>query len=144
MNPEQVSQKKSSESDFGSEFYQKLFNNPIIKNLPNHLKQFIVDQNYVAYSPIDHSVWRYVLRQNHRFLIDHAHEIYFEGLEKTGLKVEGIPSISEMNEILTKIGWAAVTVDGFIPPAAFMEFQAHRVLVIAADMAIILHSQTAR
>jgi phenylalanine-4-hydroxylase len=139
MNPEQVSQKKNTESDFGSEFYQKLFNNPIIKNLPNHLKQFIVDQNYVAYSPIDHSLWRYVLRQNHRFLIDHAHEIYFEGLEKTGLKVEGIPSISEMNEILTKIGWAAVTVDGFIPPAAFMEFQAHRVLVIAADMRQIQH-----
>jgi phenylalanine-4-hydroxylase len=93
MNPEQVSQKKNSQSDFESDFYQKLFNNPIIKNLPNHLKQFIVDQNYVAYSPIDHSVWRYVLRQNHRFLIDHAQEIYFEGLEKTGLKVEGIPSI---------------------------------------------------
>jgi phenylalanine-4-hydroxylase len=141
MSSEQVSHKvmESSESNFDSEFYQKLFSNPIIKNLPNHLKQFIVDQNYVAYSPIDHSVWRYVLRQNHRFLIDHAHEIYFEGLEKTGLKVEGIPSISEMNEILTKIGWAAVTVDGFIPPAAFMEFQAHRVLVIAADMRQIHH-----
>lgn len=141
MNPEQVSHQKieNPESNFESEFYRKLFKNPIIKNLPKNLKQFIVDQNYVAYSPIDHSVWRYVLRQNHRFLIDHAHDIYFEGLEKTGLKVEGIPSISEMNDILSKIGWAAVTVDGFIPPAAFMEFQAHRVLVIAADMRQIHH-----
>jgi len=141
MNHKQVLQEKvdNSKSSFESEFYQKLFKNPIIKNLPKHLKQFIVDQNYIAYSPMDHSVWRYVLRQNHRFLIDHAHDIYFEGLEKTGLKVEGIPSISEMNEILSKIGWAAVTVDGFIPPAAFMEFQAHRVLVIAADMRQIHH-----
>jgi phenylalanine-4-hydroxylase len=39
-----------------------------------------------------------------------------------------------MNEILEKIGWGAVCVDGFIPPAAFMEFQAHKVLVIAADI----------
>ncbi len=122
-----------------SEFFINLLQNPNIANLPAHLKQYVVDQNYVAYNPIDHSVWRYVLRQNHRFLIDHAHEIYFEGLEKTGLKVEGIPSIQEMNEILIKIGWAAVSVDGFIPPAAFMEFQAHQVLVIAADMRQIHH-----
>ncbi len=123
----------------GSDFFQKLNTNPAIQKLPNHLKQFIVDQNYIAYTPIDHSVWRYVLRQNHRFLIEHAHEIYFEGLEKTGLKIEGIPSIEEMNEILSKIGWGAVSVDGFIPPAAFMEFQQHRVLVIAADMRQINH-----
>ena len=120
-------------------FHAMIADNKILNALPKHLKQFIVDQNYKAYTPIDHSVWRYVLRQNHRFLIDHAHEIYFEGLEKTGLKVEAIPSIEEMNEILTKIGWAAVTVDGFIPPAAFMEFQQHRVLVIAADMRQIEH-----
>ncbi|UCE25939.1 MAG: aromatic amino acid hydroxylase [Candidatus Zixiibacteriota bacterium] len=113
--------------------------NEIIKRLPKHLKQFIVDQNYKSYTPVDHSVWRYVLRQNHRFLREYAHKIYFEGLEKTGLKVESIPSIAEMNKILSRIGWAAVTVDGFIPPAAFMEFQSHRVLVIAADMRQIHH-----
>ena len=44
-----------------------------------------------------------------------------------------------MNEILGRIGWGAAPVDGFIPPAAFMEFQAHRVLVIAADMRQVEH-----
>ena len=39
-----------------------------------------------------------------------------------------------MNRNSSKVGWAAVCVDGFIPPKAFMEFQAHRVLVIAADI----------
>ncbi|MDZ7775342.1 MAG: aromatic amino acid hydroxylase [Bacteroidales bacterium] len=39
-----------------------------------------------------------------------------------------------MNRILKEIGWAAVAVDGFIPPSAFMEFQAYNVLVIAADI----------
>lgn len=130
---------KVSEGEKETDFFKTLLENSIIKNLPNHLKQYIVDQNYIAYAPVDHSVWRYVLRQNHRFLIDHAHDIYFEGLEKTGLQVESIPSIQQMNDILIKIGWAAVSVDGFIPPAAFMEFQAHRVLVIAADMRQIHH-----
>jgi phenylalanine-4-hydroxylase len=44
-----------------------------------------------------------------------------------------------MNDNLGKIGWGAVTVDGFIPPAAFMEFQAYHVLVIAADIRQINH-----
>src|SRR5438874_2156306 len=44
-----------------------------------------------------------------------------------------------MNNILAKIGWGAVAVDGFIPPAAFMEFQACKVLVIACDMRQIHH-----
>jgi len=117
----------------------ELIDNDIIRSLPDHLKQYIVDQNYAAYTPIDHAVWRYVLRQNHDFLREYAHLIYFDGLEKTGLEVEHIPSIQEMNKILGKIGWAAVSVNGFIPPAAFMAFQARRVLVIAADMRQIHH-----
>ncbi len=113
--------------------------NPIISSLPDHLKQFIVDQNYPGYTPVNHAVWRYVMRQNFAFLKDHAHEAYVEGLRKTGISIDKIPSIENMNEILGRIGWAAVPVDGFIPPAAFMEFQAHRVLVIAADMRQINH-----
>ena len=44
-----------------------------------------------------------------------------------------------MNNILGEIGWGAVCVDGFIPPTAFMEFQAYKVLVIAADIRQLEH-----
>lgn len=113
--------------------------NPIIGRLPNHLKQFIVNQRYDLYTPIDHAVWRYVMRQNYNYLKETAHPAYVQGLEQTGIAIDTIPSIEGMNEILGQIGWAAVTVDGFIPPAAFMEFQAHRILVIAADIRQINH-----
>ncbi|MEL6989444.1 MAG: aromatic amino acid hydroxylase, partial [Bacteroidota bacterium] len=63
-----------------------------------------------------------------------AHESYLEGLTKTGIDIEQIPSMYGMNRILKEIGWAAVAVDGFIPPNAFMEFQAYKVLVIASDI----------
>ncbi len=128
-----VSGGNGSSGDFA---YQ---DNPIISGLPDHLKQFIVDQNYPGYTPVNHAVWRYVMRQNFAFLKDHAHEAYVEGLRKTGIGIDKIPSIEHMNEILGRIGWAAVPVDGFIPPAAFMEFQAYHVLVIAADMRQINH-----
>lgn len=131
------------EIDFmdGEEWFQRLMKYDTIRNLPDHLKQYIVDQNHAGYTPVDHAVWRYVMRKSRDFLKDNAHEVYLDGLAKTGLKVEAIPGIEEMNDILSKIGWAAVPVDGFIPPAAFMEFQAHHVLVIAADMRQIHHIQ---
>jgi len=113
--------------------------NEQIARLPNHLRQFVVDQNYELYTPIDHAVWRYIMRQNVSFLKKHAHRVYFQGLLSTGISMERIPSIREMNDILAKIGWGAVAVDGFIPPAAFMEFQAYQVLVIACDMRQLHH-----
>ena len=39
-----------------------------------------------------------------------------------------------MNDCLRDLDWRAVVVDGFIPPAIFMEFQALKILVIALDM----------
>jgi phenylalanine-4-hydroxylase len=115
------------------------FNNPQVAALPGHLKQFIVDQHYEHYTPVDHAVWRYVMRQNYSYLKDVAYYPYIPGLTKAGLTIERIPDLQEMNNALAKIGWGAVTVDGFIPPAAFMEYQAYRVLVIAADIRQLRH-----
>ncbi len=115
------------------------FNNPQVAALPAHLKQFIVDQHYEHYTPVDHAVWRYVMRQNYSYLKDVAYYPYIPGLQKAGLTIEKIPNLQEMNDALGKIGWGAVTVDGFIPPAAFMEYQAYRVLVIAADIRQLKH-----
>lgn len=115
------------------------FNNAQVAKLPNHLKQFIVAQNYEKYTPIDQAVWRYVMRQNYSYLKNVAYYPYIKGLQRAGLSIEYIPDLQTMNDNLGKIGWGAVTVDGFIPPAAFMEYQAYRVLVIAADIRQINH-----
>jgi len=115
------------------------FGNPQVAALPAHLKQFIVEQNYEHYTPVDHAVWRYVMRQNYSYLKDIAYYPYIPGLTKAGLSIEKIPNLQEMNDALAKIGWGAVTVDGFIPPAAFMEYQACKVLVIAADIRQLNH-----
>ncbi|SEH71317.1 phenylalanine-4-hydroxylase [Paenimyroides aquimaris] len=108
--------------------------NPLIDRLPKHLKQFIKPQNYEDYTPINQAVWRYVMRKNVDYLSKVAHSSYLDGLKKTGISIESIPSMYGMNRILKEIGWAAVAVDGFIPPNAFMEFQAYNVLVIASDI----------
>src|SRR3546814_651432 len=111
----------------------KDFNNPVLKKLPQRLRRYLVGQHYEHYTPIDQAVWRYVMRQNYSYLKDVAYYPYIPGLRKAGLSIERIPDLQTMNDHLKKLGWGAVTVNGFIPPAAFMEFQAHRVLIIAAD-----------
>ncbi len=113
--------------------------NPILDKLPKHLKQYIKPQNYEHYSAIDQAVWRYVMRKNVDYLSRVAHESYLDGLGKTGISIDHIPNMYGMNRILKDIGWAAVAVDGFIPPSAFMEFQAYNVLVIASEIRQLKH-----
>lgn len=115
------------------------FGNPQVAALPMHLRQYIVDQHYERYTSIDHAVWRYVMRQNYSYLKNVAYYPYIKGLERAGLSIEHIPNLQTMNDSLAGIGWGAVAVDGFIPPAVFMEFQQYKVLVIAADIRQLKH-----
>jgi phenylalanine-4-hydroxylase len=102
--------------------------------IPRNLRRFVVEQDYAQYTEVDQAVWRFVLLQTHQRLLSTAHPAYREGLAQTGISVERIPRISEMNACLERFGWRAVCVDGFIPPRAFQEFQAASILPIAADV----------
>ena len=117
----------------------KDFGNHQVAKLPAHLRQFVVSQDYDNYTPVDHAVWRYVMRKNLAYLSKVADASYLKGLEKTGITIDYIPNVKDMNTILGKIGWGCVCVDGFLPPSSFMEFQAYKVLVIAADIRQIEH-----
>jgi phenylalanine-4-hydroxylase len=111
----------------------------ILETVPTHLQTYVVEQKYDRYTAQDQAVWRYIMRKNINFLGQHAHPSYLAGLEKTGISLDRIPNVDQMNEALDTMGWRAVVVNGFIPPAAFMEFQAHKILVISAEIRTIEH-----
>jgi phenylalanine-4-hydroxylase len=111
----------------------------IISQIPPHLRQYIVEQDYSRYTPVDQATWRFSLRQLKSYLSTHAHPCYVDGLAKTGITVDSIPHINLMCEKLQSFGWTAVPVSGFIPPAAFMELQSLSFLPIACDMRSIDH-----
>ena len=113
--------------------------NSVTKKLPKYLHKFIVKQPYEDYTAQNQAVWRYVMMLSIDYLKTVAHDSYLEGISKTGISIDYIPKMEGMNRILKDIGWAAVSVDGFIPPNAFMEFQAHNVLVIASEIRTIKH-----
>ncbi|WP_045521732.1 aromatic amino acid hydroxylase [Neobacillus niacini] len=104
------------------------------RKIPRHLQKYVVDQQYVKYTPIDHAVWRYVMRQNHNYLKDTAHQAYVGGLKSSGISVEKIPNVTDMNKALEPFGWGAANIDGFIPGVIFFDFQAHGILPIASDI----------
>jgi len=105
-----------------------------IERLPAHLRRYVVDQDHGAYTTRDHAVWRHIMHRLAERLKDSAHESYLSGLAATGIGLERIPSLDEMNEKLAALGWSAVGVRGFIPPAVFTELQSLGVLAIAADI----------
>ena len=111
----------------------------LVASLPAHLRPFVKQQDYNQYTPRDQAAWRFIMQRLTKQLADYAHPVYLEGLERTGISLDHIPSIDEMNQCLARLGWRGVVVDGFIPPAIFMEFQALKVLVIALDMRSVEH-----
>jgi len=111
----------------------------VINSLPAHLQPFVAHQDYAKYTPRDHAIWRFLLHQLKFSLKDSAHQTYFEGLQKTGIGLEAIPRIEDINACLSKLGWQAAAVDGFLPPAVFMEFQARKVLAIALNIRSFEH-----
>ena len=107
--------------------------------IPNHLRPYIVSQDYDDYTAIDHACWRFIMRISKQFFKDHAHHPYLDGLKDTGITIDSIPQISDMDDKLQEIGWRAVPVRGFLPPTIFMQFQAHSILPIASDMRTANH-----
>jgi phenylalanine-4-hydroxylase len=104
---------------------------PTLARIPAHLRQYVAFQDYGAYDEIDQAVWRFILLQTHARLVETAHPAYARGIPECGISIERIPRIEEIDAQLARFGWGAVCVDGFVPPRAFQEFQALRILTIA-------------
>lgn len=110
-----------------------------VERLPQHLRKYIVPQDYDQYTAIDQAVWRFCLRQLRDYFSTHAPAGYVDGLQNTGITIEAIPRIEAMDAQLQAIGWGAVPVSGFIPPPAFMELQAMGILPIGTVMRTLEH-----
>lgn len=110
-----------------------------VESLPNYLRRYCTTQDYDKYTSRDHAAWRYIMRQSREFFRDNAVPSYLDGLRKTGIPIDRIPRISEMDRALQEFGWGAVPVCGFIPPIAFLDLQSRGILPIATDMRTIDH-----
>ena len=111
----------------------------IESELPEHLRVYVASQDPSLYTPIDHASWRFIVKISKAFFAKQGHPLYLNGLEATGIHSERIPLIEEMDEKMSKFGWRAIAVSGFIPSAAFLEFQAMGILPRACEMRTLEH-----
>jgi len=112
---------------------------PTIERIPAYLKKYCKSQDHARYTAREHATWRYILRQAQDFFKDHAVSVYLEGLNKTGISLERIPKIEDIDRALREFGWGAVGVSGFIPPSAFLDLQSRGIMPIAMDMRTLEH-----
>lgn len=107
--------------------------------IPSHLKKYIVPQNYQKYTEEDQAVWHYLMKRIGDLQSRYGHSMCLKGMQKTGITFDRIPKISQIDKKLQSFGWRAVSVSGFLPPRAFMDFQSHGILPIASELRTVNH-----
>ncbi|RZA15173.1 MAG: aromatic amino acid hydroxylase, partial [Proteobacteria bacterium] len=110
-----------------------------IDKLPASLRSYCSEHDYSKYTARDQAAWRYIMRRSQDFFKEHAVSTYAAGFKKSGLQIDRIPHIDDIDKALQESGWGAVGVTGFIAPWAFIEFQARKILPIATDMRTVDH-----
>lgn len=84
-------------------------------------------QDWAAYTPTDHEVWRILYARRMRELQSTGSRVFLRGAEAIGLRPDRVPDLDEVNARLqARTGWCAVPVTGFIPAGQFFECLAQR------------------
>jgi len=88
---------------------------------------YLIEQDWAAYTPEQHSVWAELVRRRMPQLAEHACSEYLDGFHQIGLREDTIPNLAEVNKRLgPRTRWNATPVSGFLPPDAFFEMLAAR------------------
>ena len=110
---------------------------PQVQALPQGLAQFAEKQPFYTYG--QEAAWRYIRRVNHTWLEQNAHTAYPESVRLLLIPIDNVPRIERVNKILSKVGFGAIGVNGFIHPLAFMGLQYHGVMPVSTDMRLPEH-----
>ena len=88
---------------------------------------YLIQQDWNAYTPGQHSVWQELVGRRMPQLEEHACQEYLDGFHNIGLKQDHIPNLTEVNKLLSpRTGWNSAPVSGYLPAAAFFEMLAAR------------------
>lgn len=88
---------------------------------------FLIEQDWQAYPPEQHAVWRELVERRMPQLKEHACAEYLQGFEQIGLSNCMLPNLKEISRRLEpRTGWNSTPVSGFLPAGAFFEMLAAR------------------
>ncbi|HOY77892.1 MAG TPA: phenylalanine 4-monooxygenase [Hyphomonadaceae bacterium] len=88
---------------------------------------YVIDQNWSAYTADDHAVWDFLYRRQREILADRADDALIAGHETLNLNRGGIPDFAVINEELkARTGFTVVAVPGLVPDEVFFNHLANR------------------
>jgi len=83
---------------------------------------YLIEQDYAAYTPEQHAIWRELVTRRMPQLEEHASEVYLDGFQQIGLKPDALPDLKAVSARLEpRTGWNSTPVSGFLPADAFFE-----------------------
>jgi len=88
---------------------------------------YLIEQDWAAYTPEQHAIWTELVTRRLPQLEGHASEVYLDGFQQIGLKVDRLPKLADVSARLKpRTGWSSTAVSGFLPSDAFFEMLAAR------------------
>ena len=88
--------------------------------------QYVVQQDWDAYTADEHALWRRLYQRQARLLPGRAADVYIESLARLDAE-DGIPRFDQVSEALhAATGWQLVAVPGLVPEQTFFEHLAAR------------------
>ena len=83
---------------------------------------YLIEQDWNAYTPEQHAIWTELVTRRLPQLEQHASEVYLDGFQQIGLKVDRLPKLADVSARLRpRTGWSSTPVSGFLPADAFFE-----------------------
>jgi phenylalanine-4-hydroxylase len=102
--------------------------------LPGHLRSFIRNQAWAAYTAEEHAAWRYLFTSLREQLVGRVVEQFLDGLQFLHLTADRIPDLEDVDDRLRACSWRAVAVEGMLPPRTYVEFLGHRHLPVVCRL----------
>ncbi len=88
---------------------------------------FLIEQDWAAYTPEQHAIWRELVSQRMPQLEEHACAEYLDGFRQIGLQADSLPDLKAVSaRPEPRTGWNSTPVSGFLPADAFFEMLAAR------------------
>ncbi|MFJ9451781.1 phenylalanine 4-monooxygenase [Herbaspirillum sp. NPDC101397] len=116
----------ASTDDFFASVAAKSDSGALRGDYSNADKNFVVDQNWAAYTPAQHALWRRLYERQAKLIPDRACDVFLDSIKALDVS-QGIPQFNRTTEALYKAtGWQLVAVPGLVPDHTFFEHLANR------------------
>jgi phenylalanine-4-hydroxylase len=94
---------------------------------PGTRPDYTIEQDWDAYTPQEHEIWRTLFRRQETILQGRAVPEIVEAMQALEMTAEGIPRFERLTEMLKPVtGWSIVAVPGLVPGEIFFEHLANR------------------